>query len=478
MKPAVSIYVRKSMPIIPAAPELKLKEKVQTAPVPEQIHPEPEVDRVSEDIPGVLQTNVTRIQSSLLSRWRWFVDYTGPGNRIWIAWNDELIHVDILNVDSQFVHCRVHVHEVHETILLTVVYGANDVSARRELWQGLIDWAVTVGNEPWLVGGDFNAVLDLSEVSGASGDIRVAMNEFNDCIIQTGLLPLPMQGERFTWHNCSLNGRSLWKRLDRLLVNDVWMDRWPNLYYTCLTPRTSDHSPLVLKGDCRNIQVRLFRFDNYLALSPGFLASVQSIWRHHVVGTPMYSVTRKLKALKPVFRKQRRSKGDLAMNVKLAAGFLEVAQNILQLDRHNSLLLLLEHCCRLVYLKASKLERRANKRVFQISDNDGNEQTNPTVISSIFVEFFQDLLGVTGLLGLLTFGIYVPGLGIFSRMMRLGLLFDLLPLMKLKQLSLILRKTKPQGQMDSHRDSSKLHGRWWEERFRSPSWTSSKRAVS
>ncbi|KAL0293101.1 UNVERIFIED_CONTAM: hypothetical protein Sradi_6956700 [Sesamum radiatum] len=227
------------------------------------------------------------------------------------------------NVGSQFVHCRVLIHELHETILITVVYGANEVSARRELWQGLIELAVTVGNVPWLVGGDFNAVLDMSEVSGASGDIRVAMNEFNDCILQTGLLSMPMQGERFTWHNCSLDGRSLWKRLDRLLVNDVWMDRWPNLFYTCLTPRTSDHSPLVFKGDCRNMQVSLFRFDNYLALSPGFLASVQSIWRHPVIGTLMYSVTRKLKALKSVFRKQRRSKGDLAMNVKLAAGFLE-----------------------------------------------------------------------------------------------------------------------------------------------------------
>ncbi|KAK4382538.1 hypothetical protein Sango_2863000 [Sesamum angolense] len=169
----------------------------------------------------VMQSDVTRIQSGVLSRWRWFVDYAGPGNRIWIAWNDELIDVEFLNVGSQFVHCRVLIHELHETILITVVYGANEVSARRELSQGLIELAVTVGNVPWLVGGDFNAVLDMSEVSGASGDIRVAMNEFNDCILQTGLLSMPMQGERFTWHNCSLDGRSLWKRLDRLLVNDV-----------------------------------------------------------------------------------------------------------------------------------------------------------------------------------------------------------------------------------------------------------------
>ncbi|KAK4383848.1 hypothetical protein Sango_3113400 [Sesamum angolense] len=148
------------------------------------------------------------------------MDYTGPGNRIWIAWNDDIIDVDILNVDSQYVHCRVHIHELHEIILITVVYGANEVSTRRDLWQGLIELAETVGNEPWLVGGDFNAVLDMSEVCGASGDIRVAMNEFNECILQTGLLSLPMQGERFTWHNCSLDGRSLWKRLDRLLAND------------------------------------------------------------------------------------------------------------------------------------------------------------------------------------------------------------------------------------------------------------------
>ncbi|KAK4384660.1 hypothetical protein Sango_3038700 [Sesamum angolense] len=376
--PVVSIYVRKFMPIIPAAPELKLKEKVQATQDTEKIHPEPKVDKVYEDMPehGMDKGKDIVLFNAFDLLRETDNDADGSSRGPNICSPSEAYYLDgddILNVESQFVHCRVHVHELHETILLTVVYGANEVSARRELWQGLIDLAVAVGNEPWLVGGDFNAVLDLSEVSGASGDIRVAMNEFNDCILQTGLLPLPMQGERFTWHNCSLDGRSLWKRLDRLLGTAV-------------------------------ICSSLFRFDNYLALSPGFLTSVHSIWRHPVVGTPMYLVTRKLKALKPVFRQQRRCKGDLEMNVKLAAGFLEVAQNILQFDRHNSLLLFLEHCCRLVYLKASKLEqvmlrqrvklqwlkggdqcsriffrrvatRRANKRVFQISDEHGNEQT-------------------------------------------------------------------------------------------------------
>ncbi|KAL0396414.1 UNVERIFIED_CONTAM: hypothetical protein Scaly_0089800 [Sesamum calycinum] len=335
---------------------------------------------------------------------------------------------------------------MHEPILTTVVYGANDVSSRRELWQGLTDMAVTV-DLPWLVGGDFNAVLDMSDVSGASGDIRVAMTEFNDCILQTGLISLPMQGERFSWHNCSTDGRSLWKRLDLMFVNDVWMEQWPNLFYTCLTPRTSDHSPLVLKGDSRDMQVSMFRFDNYLALSPGFLASVHNVWQHPIIGTPMYSVTRKLKALKPVFRRQRKTKGDLAMNVKLASGFLEVAQQLLQVDRQNTLLLKLENCCRLVYLKAMKLEhvmlrqqaklqwlkggdqcskvffhrvatRRANKRIFQISDSAGLVQTDPNTICNVFVAYFF----VGGGIGSLTFTIYARGLGIFSRRGKLVLL--------------------------------------------------------
>ncbi|KAL0454683.1 UNVERIFIED_CONTAM: hypothetical protein Slati_0807500 [Sesamum latifolium] len=233
-----------------------------------------------------------------------------------------------------------------------------------------------------------------------------------------------MKGERFTWHNCSTNHRSLWKRLDRVLVNDSWLGRWLEVFYDNLTPRTSDHSSLVLRSDLNQSQVRMFRFDNYLALSPGFLSSIHDTWQHQIVGTPMYSVTRKLKALKPVFRRQRKSKGDLSLNVKLANEFLEIAQTILQLDRHNCLLLHVEHCYRLVFLKATKLEhvmlqqrakiqwlkggdqcsrvffhkvatRRASKRIYQISDEEGHTYLDPDGINDMFVDYYRRLLGGT-----------------------------------------------------------------------------------
>ncbi|KAL0290483.1 UNVERIFIED_CONTAM: Retrovirus-related Pol polyprotein from type-2 retrotransposable element R2DM [Sesamum radiatum] len=284
--------------------------------------------------------------------------------------------------------------------------------------------STVVTDSPWLVGGDFNTVLDSSEVCGLSGDIRGAADEFRGCLQDTGLIHLPMHGERFTWHNCSRDARSLWKRLDRLLVNDRWLENWPDTTYVSLSARTSDHSPLVLRGDDSNRVAGMFRFDNYLARSTEFIPAVQRVWRHHIMGSAMYAVTRKLKALKPIFRAQRQRKGDLSTNVSLAKGFLDSAQSMLAADRHCPTLLHLEFCCKLVYRLASRLEqkmlhqrakmawmkdgdqcsriffrkvakRRASKRVFQINTTDGRTLTSQPEVIDEFIRYYEELLGGT-----------------------------------------------------------------------------------
>ncbi|KAL0294829.1 UNVERIFIED_CONTAM: hypothetical protein Sangu_3209500 [Sesamum angustifolium] len=238
---------------------------------------------------------------------------------------------------------------------------------RRGLWQNLMTLARSISDEPWIVGGDFNTVLDMSEVCGSSADIRLAMTEFRDCILDTGLIHLPVQGERFSWHNCSEGDRSLWKRLDRIIVNDAWLGHWPCSHYHCLNARTSDHSPLVIRGDTVS----------------------------HTVRTNMYAVTRKLRALK---------------------------QKLLQTDRHNTLLIRLEKCCKMVFFRATKLEqvmlqqrakiqwlkggdqcsriffrkvamRRASKKVFQIANEAGRTLTEQDEVVDEFVSFYQRLLG-------------------------------------------------------------------------------------
>ncbi|KAL2235698.1 UNVERIFIED_CONTAM: hypothetical protein Sindi_1302000 [Sesamum indicum] len=353
----------------------------------------------------VRTNNVSHIQAFLLPQWKWFVDYGLTGNRVWIAWDDNFIDVDVIECGTQFIHCHANIWAFQESIAITAIYGANEVVKRRELWGSLETIAMQYIDIPW-PGGNFNPVRDLSEICGASGDIRMAMEEFNICIQNAGLLPLPMQGEWYTWHNCSANPRNLWKRLDRMLINDTWMDRFSTSFYTSLTLRTSDHSPLVLYWDSQQHYEGMFRLDNYLALSPEFIPSVQQVWQHNIIGVPMYAVSRKLKALKPVFREQRRKKGDLSHNVQLAKGFLETAQLLVTLNRRDELFLQLEHYCRLVLAKAAKLEqimlqqrakmqwmkggdqcsrvffrkiaqRRSARRILQINDEHGDTHTEP-----------------------------------------------------------------------------------------------------
>ncbi|KAL2251975.1 UNVERIFIED_CONTAM: hypothetical protein Sindi_2319800 [Sesamum indicum] len=173
---------------------------------------------------GLLETrvgtnNITCIQSFLMPHWKWYVDPISIGNRIWIAWHDNIVDVDVLEMGAQFLHCRVNIRALQESIAVTVIYGATDVPNRQELWSCLESLAIQCTDIPWLVGGDFNAIRDLSEVCGTSGDIRMAMDEFNTCFQNTAHLPLPMQGEWYTWYNRSTSPRNLWKRLDRMLTD-------------------------------------------------------------------------------------------------------------------------------------------------------------------------------------------------------------------------------------------------------------------
>ncbi|KAL2246372.1 UNVERIFIED_CONTAM: hypothetical protein Sindi_2905400 [Sesamum indicum] len=239
------------------------------------------------------------------------------------------------------MHCLINIHALHESVAITVIYGATEMADRRELWRSLETISLHCVDVPWLVGGDFNAVRDISEICGASGDIRMAMEEFNICIQNARLLPLPMQGE-------------------------------------CLTPRTSDHSPLVLYGD-RQQQLG------------DFIPGVQRVWQHNIIGVPMYVVTRKLKALKAVFREQRRKKGDLTHNVRLAKGFLEMAQTLVSSNRRDELFLQLEHYCHAQTTSENAVDEA--RRILQIIDEQGVTHMDPGEVTNEFVSYYQNLLG-------------------------------------------------------------------------------------
>ncbi|KAL0439726.1 UNVERIFIED_CONTAM: hypothetical protein Slati_2455600 [Sesamum latifolium] len=194
---------------------------------------------------GLLETrvrlgNIQIVRSRLLTSWSWFEDYTGPGGRIWLAWNALEVDVEILRVEEQFIHSKITNKRMHNTCLISVVYGDCDVIRRRELWGGLCTLSEDIIEEPWCVSGDFNAVVDASEICAEQFEANNAMVDFRE-------------------------------RLDRIMVNEAWLVKWPQSSYLSALPSTSDHSPLILLGRERSPKRSIFRFDNFLARQPGFL---------------------------------------------------------------------------------------------------------------------------------------------------------------------------------------------------------------
>ncbi|KAL0302122.1 UNVERIFIED_CONTAM: hypothetical protein Scaly_3043400 [Sesamum calycinum] len=369
----------------------------------------------------VSQANVQRTRRNLLKNWSWFEDYSGPAGRIWLAWDSLEVGIDVLEIGSQFIHSRAVHKRMHTRCLITVLYGDYDIIPRRELWTALRTLSTGIQDEPWLILGDFNAVMDDSEVCGQAADTSASMAEFRSCIRDTGLVTLPFTGCPFTWHNCSEGPRSLWKRLDRMLANGTWLDVWPGSSYVSALPSTSDHSPLILTGTNRVAENAIFRFNNYLAQLPGFLGSVANIWKHHIPGTAMYEIVCKLKILKAEFRRQTKRTGELSVNVRKAKEFLDKAQALFS-TYHEDIYLTLVKCCRRVYAGAVKLEismlqqraklrwlkhgdqnskvffrkinlTRVKQRVFQVAKASGETLTNQQEVIQEFISYFQTLIG-------------------------------------------------------------------------------------
>uniref|UniRef100_A0A803LZT1 Endonuclease/exonuclease/phosphatase domain-containing protein n=1 Tax=Chenopodium quinoa TaxID=63459 RepID=A0A803LZT1_CHEQI len=99
---------------------------------------------------------------------------------------------------------------------------------------------------PWLLGGDFNLLLQSSEKQGG----RVFCNEeadiFREAIDHCQLEDMGYIGHNFTWSNNRGGGENIQERLDRFLANCEWRERFPGSFVTHLTKRKSDHLPILL----------------------------------------------------------------------------------------------------------------------------------------------------------------------------------------------------------------------------------------
>ncbi|KAG5571297.1 hypothetical protein H5410_061063 [Solanum commersonii] len=91
--------------------------------------------------------------------WNMIHNYTNAMNgRIWIVWDENVYQVEELTQGAQYLHCAVLSRDKKIDCCMTVVHGFNTIEQRRTLWSELRN-LTTQCNKPWLVWGDFSALL-------------------------------------------------------------------------------------------------------------------------------------------------------------------------------------------------------------------------------------------------------------------------------------------------------------------------------
>lgn len=158
-------------------------------------------------------------------------------NHIWIFWKD-FVRLRYFTVSEQCISFHIE-REGERDIKFSTVYAKCNRSDRVILWDYLRLASVT--NDPWIIGGDFNVILNIDEKRRGNAVDLQAIQDFRNCIMDSGITEIEFEGNRFTWCNNKKGRNRLWERLDRFFGNGEAIVHLPALKYKHLMRNAMDH---------------------------------------------------------------------------------------------------------------------------------------------------------------------------------------------------------------------------------------------
>jgi len=182
------------------------------------------------------------------------------------------------------------------------VYVACSLNDKKTLWEDLSNIKRASQEKAWCFCGDFNAVRSCTERKGT----RVGVDHsreivgFNSFIEANLLLDLPIVGKKYTWFKSNGSAKS---RIDRVLVSEDWLTRWPMSKQYVKRREVSDHCAIMVKSVEKDWGPKPFRSIDAWFLERGFRKMVKEKWSSYSAeGNAFVSFKEKLKRLKGVLK--------------------------------------------------------------------------------------------------------------------------------------------------------------------------------
>lgn len=226
--------------------------------------------------------NHHRCMLAAMPNWNSLTNYAHhPLGRIWVCWNDQVV-VTQLHMSAQVITCAIQIPNTGEQFICSAVYAFNTAANRNQLWEELrgAKAAYEHLNLPWIWIGDFNETLASSEHSRAqdySSD-QSGMRCFQEAVNDCSVMDLPYTGAFFTWWNKRVED-PIGKKLDRALINQSWLNTYPQAAVHFEAGGISDHARCFVRlSGAVNEARKPFRFFNYLADHKDFLPTIKEVW--------------------------------------------------------------------------------------------------------------------------------------------------------------------------------------------------------
>ncbi|KAJ0545596.1 putative RNA-directed DNA polymerase [Helianthus annuus] len=198
------------------------------------------------------------------------MDADGRSGGLLSLWNLCVFKKELEVKNQNFILLKGKVIGEGVDLIIVNIYGSTLKTNRRRMWEELLE-AKNMINGHWIMLGDFNEVRFPEERFNSQFDASAAMC-FNSFISRGGFQEYNMGGMRFTF--LAGDGSNL-SKIDRVLVCNNFMDKWPNASLLALNRKITDHSPLILSTVNNSFGPSPFRLFNSWFTLDGFDEAVK-----------------------------------------------------------------------------------------------------------------------------------------------------------------------------------------------------------
>ncbi|XP_062089546.1 uncharacterized protein LOC133796080 [Humulus lupulus] len=183
-----------------------------------------------------------------------------------------------------------------------------------------------------LVVGDFNAVFEFDDPIAGRPVTEMEVEDSRLWRANAMLTLLRSSGSNFTWSNKQKEGSRVFSKLNRIFINELWIDAFPESEARINWDIISDHCYCIIKIVHLQVSgIRPFRYFNMWANHKDFWSKVLGNWSKPTGGNGLQQIIQKLRRLKSVlYQFNKMQVGDVVQQHAAAKQKYEQAQFLLQ----------------------------------------------------------------------------------------------------------------------------------------------------